>query len=157
MMLIKEFFICYECENWYLDKESCISHMQNCFIKTEKSERGKRRYEEKTAPLRQKKQEEKKQRFIAATTCEICQIRYSSASALNLHKMRRHSDSGRNFKCLTCGMDFKTKADLSCHTALHREKKISCSYCDFQSTSYNLKRHVKVVHLGIKNNVCEDC
>ena len=71
--------------------------------------------------------------------------------------MRRHSDSGRNFKCLTCGMDFKTKADLSCHTALHREKKISCSYCDFQSTSYNLKRHVKVVHLGIKNNVCEDC
>ena len=36
-MSVHEFFVCYECHNWYLDEESCNTHMLNCLIEQDLS------------------------------------------------------------------------------------------------------------------------
>ena len=54
-VIIKEFFICYECACYGTLVKKAASYICNSFIKTE---RERRRYEEKTASLRQKKRRE---------------------------------------------------------------------------------------------------
>ena len=157
-MSVPEFFVCYECNNWYLDKVSCNTHMLNCLIQQDLSTITKDGF---SKPKRRKKSRKihkpsKMKRVIASTICDICQVKFAHTSSLNIHKMRKHSDSRRDFSCVTCGKDFKTKADLGCHQKSHKEK-IKCSYCDFQATPYVMKRHMQTVHLGQKDKVCEEC
>ena len=153
-MSVHEFFVCYECNNWYLDKESCNKHMLNCLIEQDLSAHENGGFL-KPKRRRKRKPSMKKKSVIASTICDICQVRFSKTQSLNLHKMRKHSDS-RDFVCMTCGKGYKTKTDLSEHKSFHGEK-ISCSYCDFKSYPKNLKRHIQVIHLEQRNKVCEDC
>ena len=159
-MSVHEFFVCFECNDWYLDKESCKTHMLNCFIEPDLSTIVKDGFNK---PNRRRKRNkilkpsEKKQRVIASTICDICQVRFAHTQSLKLHKLRKHSDLRRDFICVTCGKDFKTMADLGSHKGRRHGEKIACSYCDFQTTPYNMKSHIQIIHIGHKDKVCEDC
>merc|ERR1712098_462557 len=133
------------CNNWFLEKESCNTHMLNCMIDI-------------TTLVENKiYKPAKKERVNTPIICDICQVNFSYVNAKKLHMKRKHTGSRKDYKCMICGKDFKVMADLTDHKKRVHSEKVPCSFCDFQSTQHQLKRHIQVIHLNQKNHVCDDC
>ncbi|XP_034484179.1 zinc finger protein 431-like [Drosophila innubila] len=89
--------------------------------------------------------------------CNICQKRYRVPTELRDHLLR-HAGI-RNFVCPLCGVGRTTKQELDKHMLTHtKEKKFKCDRCDqtFKDKP-SVSRHIKVVHLQIRNFVCQYC
>ena len=94
--------------------------------------------------------------------CDQCAQTFKSQHNLKLHKLNKHSE--KLFKCNFPGCEDKTFArptDVSGHIKrCHREKEYNfkCDHCPkrFISSQQRLK-HVKAIHLGIKEFKCDQC
>ena len=62
--------------------------------------------------------------------CNICEADYTTAAALSVHKIAKHS-ARQIFKCPECGKEFPYKGSLVIHRKIHTgEKKHHCRYCN---------------------------
>ena len=79
-----------------------------------------------------------------------------NTKSLQNHRRERHGNE--TFICSVCGTSFRSKRDLESHSISHKEPTISCNQCD---RVYNrrafLSRHIRVVHLKLKNYKCDLC
>nr|CAD7400996.1 unnamed protein product [Timema poppensis] len=66
---------------------------------------------------------------------------------------------GLEFKCDLCGKNYSTKRQLQNHGFTHTgERNYECQHCGKRLGQFGtLKRHIRVVHEGIKDFVCELC
>nr|CAD7432076.1 unnamed protein product [Timema monikensis] len=66
---------------------------------------------------------------------------------------------GLEFKCELCGKNYSTKRQLQNHGFTHTgERNYECQHCGKRLGQFGtLKRHIRVVHEGIKDFVCELC
>ncbi len=73
---------------------------------------------------------------------------------------RKADDSYEEFECPQCPLIAPTQADVDEHVAKEHPAKprVTCDECgkDF-ARKYELQAHVKVVHLGIKDQKCPHC
>ena len=90
--------------------------------------------------------------------CDTCGKSFCEAVTLKKHIYNVHE--GHNvFKCDICGLDsFNELIKLQQH---RRESHTKCEHCgksfDGHSATWRLKRHIKEVHEGLKEHVCEMC
>ena len=82
-------------------------------------------------------------------TCEICQARIKTKSALNAHMRQVHSEQHEWFQCGDCFNQYKTKSSLKEHwLAVHGQRIIKCDLCHATfGTAATLRRHQR-------NRVC---
>ena len=111
-------------------------------------------------------------RHDIAGTCTECGKSYTSRKYLSSHTRDMHSY--RTFKCIKCTKGFSSKGRLkthitSCGVVRQRRSKSElikketksiplqqCSMCPKLLTSYNLRAHVREVHLAIRFK-CKVC
>lgn len=55
--------------------------------------------------------------------CDVCHIRFKTASSLSYHKQKHETKVKPKFKCSTCDKSFSFKSLLTKHEAIHRVKK----------------------------------
>lgn len=88
--------------------------------------------------------------------CDICSKMFMSNSQLKDHKLRH--EGAKNFICSTCGQRKATRRDLRVHMKYHIENEFPCNLCSkVFSRPTNMKRHIKVVHCGVKAYPCTYC
>jgi KRAB domain-containing zinc finger protein len=96
--------------------------------------------------------------------CEICSKSYTTKPKLHKHRYEAHTE--KNFRCHRCGKGFIRNGELTNHMLWHegkwkpkrqnrstqnKEKIYKCELCDMRTArAYNLKKHVRHVHLGEK-------
>ena len=92
--------------------------------------------------------------------CEQCDYTYTSFDAINGHRRRKHSNNPNREKkkCQQCDKSFKYTHDLKKHIkVIHEGIKKKCPHCDFQADfNSGLKKHMTSVH-GISNLKCDIC
>lgn len=91
--------------------------------------------------------------------CPICPLVFETHLKLREHQTQ-HPDP-RPFQCDACGRTFLSQKHLYHHRKYHhtdRGLRVSCDQCFrvFSSTSV-MRRHHKVVHLGLKEFQCDVC
>ena len=90
-------------------------------------------------------------------SCKFCDESFVLKSELREHLDLYHGD----FKCKTCGENFKEQASFQVHLKGHiNEKPFSCEFCEKTcSDKVALSAHKRQVHgLGIRNKIpCEFC
>ena len=93
--------------------------------------------------------------------CNICISSFTSKQNLKKHISIHKGENP--FKCNICNEQFATERRLSIHTfSFHNdgenEKSYTCNYCDSKfPQNRNLKRHINIVHKGIKQYKCNIC
>lgn len=116
--------------------------------------------------------------------CDICQYQTFSIGNLDLHK-RKHTNE-RPFACPSCDKRFTRVAHLNQHVKLHandfemhcnmcgrgfseekellrheltcKNRMFQCHMCrDTHIRMDNLRRHIKIIHMGEKEVMCEYC
>ncbi|XP_059621079.1 zinc finger protein 878-like [Phlebotomus argentipes] len=89
--------------------------------------------------------------------CSMCSKRFVTDHKMKVHMMRH--EGIKNHECTICGMRKVTARELKIHMNYHtRETVWPCKLCPLISSSReNMKRHVKVVHQGIKSFPCPHC
>lgn len=87
---------------------------------------------------------------------ENCGKMFSTKDKLKDH-LNRH-DGVKRFVCPQCGLRKVTMHELRTHIKHHEDIKYTCELCGVEFTRQpNLKRHMKVVHQGIRKYACEHC
>ena len=96
---------------------------------------------------------EKNKDFI----CEHCGRAFGTANQLENHTLNIHSED-KNFQCHVCKKSYGTKLSLNNHLRFHEEPKYNCETCGRKfKTSEHKKKHVLVVHEGIRKYECDNC
>jgi len=87
--------------------------------------------------------------------CKICDKIFGSSETLERHIKRLHTEKeGPKEFCYVC---ITYVRDLKMHMKSHEEKKFQCEKCPKRyRTKFDLKTHVKSVHLGVKEP-CPHC
>ncbi|XP_055710234.1 gastrula zinc finger protein XlCGF57.1-like [Phlebotomus papatasi] len=89
--------------------------------------------------------------------CEQCHKRFPTRAMLRIH-IKRHKGI-KNYECTICGLKKVTARELKTHMNTHtKERTWPCKFCPSTFTQQeNMKRHVKVVHQGVKDFHCPHC
>jgi KRAB domain-containing zinc finger protein len=91
--------------------------------------------------------------------CEKCHLTFQTSVELNCHLLLC-LEKPKNFKCESCDLyNWHSHIALRKHfSEVHRNIRDFCDICgvSFKSASY-LPLHKKVVHGGVKENVCDEC
>ena len=92
--------------------------------------------------------------------CKICGKSYYTTSDLKKHIQCVHEK--QNPICSLCGKVFSMVCALNKHIrtqheGLKREEKIPCEICQKMITAEHMKRHIKDIHEGEKNQKCQIC
>ncbi|VEN41654.1 unnamed protein product [Callosobruchus maculatus] len=93
------------------------------------------------------------------SNCDVCQTSFKTKKALVTHQLKNPSCKVKNHKCTSCNKTFFTKSKLLIHIRTHTsDTPFECKDCfkRFRHQS-SLKRHVEVVHEGLKPFKCEIC
>lgn len=81
---------------------------------------------------------------------------FATSYKLKEHIMRH--DGIKNFVCPTCGLRKTTGHELRTHMKYHTDDKYPCTLCSIVfSRPANMKRHMRVVHCGVKAYPCPHC
>ena len=96
------------------------------------------------------------QSAIERVQCDKCGNYYANPQSLDNHIRDRHGNE--SFICSICGSSFRSKRDLESHSVTHNKATIPCDQCDqvYKKRTF-LNRHIKVVHMNIKNHGCDLC
>ncbi|EDS35078.1 zinc finger protein [Culex quinquefasciatus] len=91
------------------------------------------------------------------SNCSVCGKTLNSSAALKVHMMR-HADTKAHC-CELCPLRFYTKGDLYNHKASHIQQRTHiCDICGSKFAKQSaLKRHVKLVHEGLRPFECQIC
>ena len=88
--------------------------------------------------------------------CDKCGNYYANVNSLDNHKRDRHGSE--TYICSICGASFKSKRDLESHKISHNQATIPCEHCgQVYKRRTHLNRHIKIVHLQIRNHKCDIC
>lgn len=89
-------------------------------------------------------------------TCVVCDRRFTRVSHLNQH-IKLHADEF-DMHCSTCGRGFFNDEEMKKHEITCKLRKFQCYICrDMHHRMDNLKRHIKITHIGEKEVMCEYC
>lgn len=145
-------FHCSSCGRGFSDDESTKKHEQKCNTK---------RYicdicnymTFNTGNLLLHKRKHTGERPFA---CGSCDKRFSRVSHLNKH-VKLHSDEFE-MHCSLCGRGFSEQSEMLAHEAKCKNHILQCFMCgEIHYRFDNLRRHIKVAHLGEKEVMCEYC
>ena len=163
---LKEFH-CKECDQTFVQKGSIKRHIEQVHNNSKKNIRPyhcdicEKTFTTKGGRNEHKKSAHEKKEPIS---CEYCGKHLSGKSTLRDHKLLYHLDKVKDCELYYCNAcDFKTanKLTLKNHGYRHLdkiEKPHACENCDLRFVqNAQLQRHIKAVHLGIKEFKCEQC
>ena len=99
--------------------------------------------------------------------CTKCEAKYSTSATLKCHIKKVHTPY--SLICTKCGNKFALASQLKKHGYVHNPElkplkkssikiSIKCLQCEKGYNSKEaLRKHVDVVHMGLKNHTCSDC
>lgn len=89
-------------------------------------------------------------------SCVVCDRRFTRVSHLNQH-IKLHADEF-DMHCSTCGRGFFNGEEMKKHEITCKLRKFQCYICrDMHHRMDNLKRHIKITHMGQREVMCEYC
>lgn len=88
--------------------------------------------------------------------CNSCDKRFTRVSHLNQH-VKLHAEDFE-LHCGMCGRGYADANELQQHQNKCKNRKFQCHMCkDVHHRMDNLKRHIKITHMGEKEILCEYC
>lgn len=88
--------------------------------------------------------------------CDVCDKRFTRVSHLNQH-VKLHAEEF-DLHCSACGRGFSDENDMEKHQITCKNRQFQCHMCrDVHHRMDNLKRHIKITHMGQKEIMCEYC
>lgn len=88
--------------------------------------------------------------------CGNCDKRFTRVSHLNQHAKVHANDF--EMHCSMCGRGFAESAELLKHEMKCKNRQFQCHMCrDVHNRMDNLRRHIKITHMGKKEVMCEFC
>lgn len=88
--------------------------------------------------------------------CEVCDKRFTRVSHLNQH-IKLHAEDF-DLHCSNCGRGFDDAERMQKHQITCRNRQFQCHMCrDTHHRMDNLKRHIKITHMGEREVMCEFC
>ena len=90
-------------------------------------------------------------------SCPECEFKTTNKQSFHRHVKSIHE--GEVFPCKICEYKAKDKSYLIKHMQhVHDEKKNKCPKCDLVTNKINMKRHMKLVHEGVRQIFsCSQC
>ncbi|XP_059084572.1 zinc finger protein 729-like [Tigriopus californicus] len=98
--------------------------------------------------------------------CKLCQSSPSTESDCQMNgitnyiqHMKMNHKYATGWICPKCQKDrFQTKQHFKAHLFTHVSQKVACELCGkLISDESKMKRHVKEVHVKVKNHMCKEC
>ncbi|XP_033761950.1 zinc finger protein 82 homolog isoform X2 [Pecten maximus] len=93
--------------------------------------------------------------------CDLCGCSFKRADTLTAHKVTHIDKKYRlyQYKCKECDKDFRSRAHLSEHMAMHSSLRMYL--CDICGVGFKRKscqqKHMKSIHLNPRSFQCRDC
>ena len=88
--------------------------------------------------------------------CNTCGEGFITNSSLNNHIEKVHENKPK--LCVECNKTFATKMSFSHHIKMvHTTELIECKECGKKLHPKTISRHIKMVHIKDKTNVCSEC
>ncbi|XP_059617687.1 zinc finger protein 616-like [Phlebotomus argentipes] len=153
-------------------KEECVTEKSDdCDEKSEDRDEGSEdemqdylqdtASDDEEAPIKRKRRGPRPAK-TRENVCEICSKVYSRRALLNVHIRDKHTKEGLPYGCTLCPKRFITEKKLRVHETIHlpEEEKyiIPCPQCGKKfRTVENMQNHVRVMHIGNKPFICEEC
>lgn len=88
--------------------------------------------------------------------CGSCDKRFTRVAHLNQHVKLHANDF--EMHCQQCGRGFSDEHELLQHEVTCKNRMFQCHMCrDIHLRMDNLRRHIKITHMGEKEVLCEYC
>lgn len=88
--------------------------------------------------------------------CPSCDKRFTRVAHLNQHVKLHANDF--EMHCNMCGRGFSDEKELLRHELTCKNRMFQCHMCrDTHIRMDNLRRHIKIIHMGEKEVLCEYC
>lgn len=88
--------------------------------------------------------------------CPSCDKRFTRVAHLNQHVKLHANDF--EMHCNMCGRGFSEERELLRHELTCKNRMFQCHMCrDTHIRMDNLRRHIKIIHMGEKEILCEYC
>lgn len=88
--------------------------------------------------------------------CDVCDKRFTRVSHLNQH-VKMHAEDFE-LHCKNCNRGYAHADQLEKHQITCKNRQFQCHICrDVHHRMDNLKRHIKITHMGEKEVMCEYC
>eukprot|EP00092_Neocalanus_flemingeri_P001428 GFUD01001524.1.p1 GENE.GFUD01001524.1~~GFUD01001524.1.p1 ORF type:complete len:496 (+),score=120.83 GFUD01001524.1:54-1541(+) len=154
---------CLECEQIFETEELLTAHISEIHFDKELNVTcphcqdlvQEHRLEDHMKENHQKKSSRKKVFVGSNLKCNDCDKTFGNSQTLERHTKRFHtSNKGPKVMCEICNTEVN---DKKTHMKSHEEKKFQCEQCPKRyRTKFDLKTHMKSVHLGVKES-CPHC
>ncbi|XP_065086586.1 transcription factor grauzone-like [Ochlerotatus camptorhynchus] len=88
--------------------------------------------------------------------CDVCNRSYKNRYYLELHNLKKHSDSEKPFKCDKCPQSFPKEFLLKAHLPTHIQAE--CPLCHkMVANAFTLRSHMDIMHGDKTKLICETC